>query len=211
MKKIQSTKDIPSDSVIRVYKKGFGYSRFRVIDNHEFFLSGFSVDGLYENINELDILDAYLWVENSAAFEFQLTLTGRLVKDPFLLFFEHTDSITFSEERKCLKAKVNIPLKYFIFDPKNKDSGVSTENVVYHNSAVVELSDREAVIITENPLEDNAYIFGHLALNDDTIEVIGRKAADSDPENNRTLIEFKGMHDKKREKILDYVFSVYRE
>ena len=37
--KIRSTKDLRVNSVLRVYKKGFGYSKIHIIDNSDYYLA----------------------------------------------------------------------------------------------------------------------------------------------------------------------------
>lgn len=211
MKKIKTTRDIPEGSIIRIYKKGYGYGRIRIIENHQYYIAALSDSDLYDNLTELDSADAYYWVHNKGAYEFRTILCGRTVTDPRILFFAHSDEISYNAERKCIKARVNLPFKFFTFDPKNNQKSFSTEEIIYHNGAVIELSDREAVIISDEPFNDAIYIFGHIAIGGNTIEMIGRKEPIPGGEPNRFLITFNGMLEKERERILDYVYTVYRE
>jgi hypothetical protein len=211
MKKIESTRDLNPGALIRIYKKGFGYGRVVLNTNTPDYMAVLADKDVTDVMRDFDQLDAYLWVHNDSSYEFQTSVIGRIVKEPLMLFLEHSDKISFSSERKCIKAAVNIPVKFFIFDPKSPKKSVTTEDIHYLNGTVTELSDREALILSNELLPDNVYIFGHIIINGAPIELIGRKQPAVSGDAHLFSIEFKGVLEKERHRILDYVYTVYRE
>ena len=211
MKKFNSTKDIQSNDILRVYKKGYGYVILTVIEVNEYYIS-VSVDNeeFFNYIAVNDTLEIYYWIENIAFFEFILQVSGKLVSEKHVFFLNHTKKIEKSEARKCLSARVNIPIKYFIFDPRRIDKKFTANEVYYHFGSVIELSDREAKIETKDILPDNIYIYGHIMIEKSDFELIGH----IEPITTKKKlyhVSFRGMEDKERNRLRDYVFNIYRE
>jgi len=210
MKKLESTRRIISGSVIRIYKKGFGYSKITVIDNTDYYLAAMAEDDLFNAIHEGDQSEAYLWVEDVASYEFTLQLIGRIVSGPRILFFGQTEAISRSTERKCLTATVNIPIKFFMFDPGDPEKGITSEEIVFHEGSVILLSDREATIQTRNAIGASRFLKGHVMISGQIVELVGMV----DPINESKGIYnvlFAGMYEKDRKLILDFIYNTYRE
>jgi len=210
MKKLKSTKNIPLKSIIRLYKKGYGYAKLSVIENNNYFIAAFTDPEFFPSVNDEDILEAYFWVENVASYEFFLKVIGRINVGPEILFFRHTDEIKRYEERKCLGVEINTPMKFFIFNPADMDKGVSSEKVVFHKGKVIWLEDREAVLKSRVKLNDGDYIKGNLRILNDDFEIIGNVKLIDSKKKIYNLI-YKGMKEKERNRLLDYIFTLYRE
>ncbi|HOT46755.1 MAG TPA: hypothetical protein PLM53_00045 [Spirochaetota bacterium] len=210
MKKLESTRKIISGSVIRIYKKGFGYSKITVIDNTDYYLAAMADDDLFNAFHEGDLAEAYIWVEDVASYEFRLQLIGRIVSGPRVLFFSHTDEIARSTERKCLTATVRMPIKFFMFDPGDTEKGITSEEIVYHEGAVILLSDREATIQTKDDIRKARFLKGHIVINGQIIELVGMVDSLNEPKGIYNVL-FASMHEKDRKLLLDFIFSTYRE
>ncbi len=210
MKKLETTRSIIPRSVIRLYRKGFGYARLTVLDNNEYYLSAISDEEFFDYCRENDTVEAYLWVEDVASYQFALTVTGKIAPGPRVLFFGHTDKITRSPVRKCITAAVTIPIQFFAFDPSDNGASISTEKIVCHSGSVVLLSDREAAIRSDADLRAARFIKGTIRIKDEDLELVGKIELINDEKKIYTVL-FTGMHDKERNRILDYVFSIYRE
>jgi len=210
MKKLENTKNIHIGSLIRAYKKGFGYGRLTVIDNGDRYLGALCEGDFFKAVSEGDKIEMYLWVEEVASYEFTMDLIGRIITDPKVLFFSHTDRIERSEERRCLSATVDIPLKFFIFNPVEKEKGVHSEEVVFHNGKLVLLEDRAAALKCVTALKEGSYMKGHVTLGETGIEFVG-KIISLNPDRQIYMVEFTGMHEKDRNTILEFIFSTYRE
>lgn len=210
MKKLETTRKIIPGSVIRVYRKGFGYTTLVIVDNNEYYLSALSDEEFFNFCRENDTVEAYLWVEAVASYRFTLTVTGKIAPGNRFIFFNHTDKIIRSTERKCLTASVNIPIQFFTFDPAENGRGITSTAIVPHAGSVIRLSDREATIRTDADLSGSKFLKGSIRIRDEMIEVVGR-ITDTGDEKNTHVILFTGMHDKVRNHILKYVFSIYRE
>jgi len=210
VKKLESTKKILIGTGIRVYRKGFGYSKLTVIESNEHYFAATSEESFYHSIQEGDIVEAYLWVHDVASYEFYLQLVGKIVIGPRILFFGHTEKISRSVERKCLTANVDLPIKFFTFDPGDSTKGISSEKIISHTGSVILLSDREATVRSDDNICCDRFLKGQISVHDETIELIGMV----EPVNEAKkiyIILFAGMHDKDRNKLLEYVFSTYRE
>jgi hypothetical protein len=210
MKKLETTKKIVVDTIFRVYRKGFGYSKLTVIENNDYYIAMMAEESFFHSIQEDDIVEAYLWVHEVASYEFYLQVIGKIVFGPRILFFGHTEKISRSVERKCLTAKVDLPIKFFTFDPGDDNKGISSEKIVSHTGTVILLSDREATIRCDENINGDRFLKGHIKIHNETIELVGMV----DPVNDTKKIYnvlFAGMHDKERNKLLEYVFSMYRE
>ncbi|MFC1670381.1 hypothetical protein ACFL20_08300 [Spirochaetota bacterium] len=217
MKKLESTKAIPINSILRVYKESYGYSKVKIIDINEYFFGAYCDKDFSLSVNDGDIIEAYLWVENIASYEFSLEVIGRLKLSensndvPQVLFFRHTDNISWSKDRKCLKAKVNMPIKFFTFNTGEESKSISTEEVSYQYGNIIELSDREALIRESSKPPGNKFLKAHLIIDGKDIELVGRvKPVEKDGETLYDVSFFR-MSEEDRGRLLDYVFSVYRE
>jgi hypothetical protein len=210
MKKLDSTRKIIAGSILRLYKKGFGYSKLAIIENNDVYLAGVVDDDFFHAIREGDIVESYLWVENVAAHEFNLELIGRIVSGPRILFFGHTDRITSSRERQCLTAQVDIPIKFFYFDAGDMQKGISSKAITPHTGTIILLTDREATIKSDSDIYENKFLKGHITIRDEEIELLGKVDVINDSKKIINVL-FTGMRDKDRMRILDYVFSHYRE
>ncbi len=210
MKKLETTKRIPAESILRVYKKGYGYSKIRVIEEIDTFLATYCDSGFYEKVHDVDTIEAYLWVENVASYEFKLTVIGKTCREPHIILFEHTEDIYRSEERKCLGAETSIPVDFFVFSPSDFDKGVSSEEVVMEKGTIVWLEDREAVIKSKTSIQNEFFLRSHLIFNGEDIEIMGKVSSINEDKNFYNIV-YTGMSDRDRNRILDYIFSIYRE
>jgi len=208
MKRISSTLNIPPGSVLRIYKKGFGYARVEINESNDRWFGVSAKDDFFSLVKDGDLVDAYYWLEDVASYEFSLTVIGRITVGEKILFFGHTDKISASRERKCLSTGVEIPIRFFIFDPKRLEKRFTSEKVYYHNGTVIELSDRDSVIRTPDPLPDNIFIYGHIVLDGRDIELIGKVEPVAERQYH---VAMTGITEKDRHKILEYVYRVYRE
>jgi hypothetical protein len=210
MKKLDTTKRIIVNCVIRVYRKGFGYSKVTIVDNNEYFITALADEEFFDYCRENDIVEAYLWVEDIASYEFTLTVIGKMAPGLRFLFFAHTDMITRNEQRKCLTATVDIPMQFFTFDPGDREKGITTEEIVYHTGSVILLSDREATVRSNVDLREAKFLKGHISIKNELIELVGM----IDPINVSKKVYnviFAGMNERVRNHILEYIFSIYRE
>lgn len=210
MKKLETTKKIAVKSLIRVYKKGFGYSSLTVIENNDYYLAALTGRDMAGAARDGDTVEAYLWVEGVASYEFTLTVIGRIVSGEPILFFDHTDSLARSNDRKCLTAQVDIPIKFFTFDPADANKGVSSEEIFFRAGRVILLTDREATIKSDADLSGSKFLKGSIMIGKDTVEIIGKIETINTSKMIYNIL-FSGMHDRARTLILDYIFSTYRE
>ena len=210
MKKLETTRRIISGTVIRVYKKGFGYSTFEVIENNDYYIAALAQEDFFRFVKEGDLLEAYLWVEDVASYEFTLDIIGKIVSGPPIMFVGQTDNISRSPQRKCLTAQVDVPIKFFTFNPGDTSKGITTEQIVPHTGRVVLLADREATIRSDIDLKGSKFLKGTVTLDGETIELVGMIDCINEAKNVYNLL-FTGMHDRVRNHILDYIFRIYRE
>jgi hypothetical protein len=208
MKNIDSTKKIHVDTLLRVYRKGYGYAHMTVVDNTERYFSARTDRDFMDWVEDGDSVECYLWLDNTDSYEFTLEIIGKIDRYS-ILFFDHTDSISHTKERKCIQAEVEIPVSFFIFTVSDDDPGISTNEIVFHNGTIVELSDREALLKTDVDLPLDGFVKGHSQLAGQETEVVARVDSKSEPGLYRIL--FEGMSDQERMMILDYVYSIYRE
>ncbi|TAL36569.1 MAG: hypothetical protein EPN93_07005 [Spirochaetes bacterium] len=213
MKTITSTRNLKIESALRVYKRGFGYAKVTVIDVNEYFLAMQVPEDLYEHAADGDTLDGYLWREDIASYEFKLQVKGKiLVKAPILLC-AHADTVSATKERKCLTAKVSLPVKYYPISVNHAEKSFYTEEIVMHDGTITEISDRDAVLSCSGELPVGHLLNAHLPIGtpsglEITARVISRNGEGREAE---CRIEYMGIHEKVRGAILDYVFTVYRE
>ncbi len=210
MKKLEDTKKIVAGSVIRIYCKGFGYSILKVHENSESYLAMTVNEELFNFIREGNTVEAYLWVENVASYEFTLRLIGRIVYGPHILFFEHTEDIVRSEERKCLTAEVDIPIRFFAFDPGKGEKGITTEKIVVNNGRVILLTDREATIRSEVDISESRFLKGTIEIDGEALELIGIVEAINEQKKIFNIF-FSGISEKARNRLQDFIFTIYRE
>jgi hypothetical protein len=210
MKKLETTRKIIIGTVIRAYRKGFGYSTFEVIENNEYYIAVLAQEDFFGSVREGDQLEAYLWVEDVASYEFNVSIIGKIVSGPPILFLGHTEDISRSPQRKCLTAQVDVPIKFFTFNPGDQSKGITTEEIVLHTGRIVLLADREATIRSDSDIRGNKFLKGTIVIDGETIELVGMLDCINEEKNVYNLL-FTGMHDKVRNHILDYIFSIYRE
>ncbi len=211
MKRLKSTRDLRVNDVLRVYKKGFGYAKLTVIDVHPEFISARAERVFIENVRQGDILEAYFWSHRMSSYDFQLQVLGLFSIDLQIVFFKHTGKISWSRERKCLEAKVNIPFPFFIFNVDDIDGVFSSINVRMKNGKIIRLGDRESLLQYRGSLKTGAFVKGHLNMDDEKVDIIGKIEPAGGSDKSTYLLNYTGMADREREKILDYVFTIYRE
>ena len=210
MKKLEDTRKIINGSVVRVYYRGFGYSMLTVYDSSDAYLAVTAEDDLFNAIREGDYVEAYLWVEDVASYEFTLRCIGRIAHGPRILFFEHTRQITRSEERKCLAAEVDLPIRFFGVEPSRGDRGITTEEIVMHNGTIRLITDREATMTTAADIGESRFLKGTVDIGGEPLELLGIIEA-VDGRENTYMITFSGISDRTRNRIQDYIFMNYRE
>ncbi|OHD63910.1 MAG: hypothetical protein A2176_09085 [Spirochaetes bacterium RBG_13_51_14] len=59
-------------------------------------------------------------------------------------------------------------------------------------------------------ISDSKFLRGHITINNETIEFVGLVEPVDSSKMIYTVL-FGGMHDKERNRILEYIFSIYRE
>lgn len=210
MKKLESTRKIAGGSVIRIYKKGFGYSKITVIDATDYYLAVLADDDLFLTLREGELVEGYLWVEDVASYEFELQLIGKISSGPKILFFSHTDAIIRSSDRKCLTATVNIPMKFFMFDPGVSEKGITSEEIIFHDGTIILLSDREATVQTQDDISGSRFMKGHIKINGQIVELVGMVDQINDKKGIYNLL-FAGLNDRDRKQLLEFIFNIYRE
>ena len=212
MKKLESTRKIMPGSVLRVYKKGFGYARLVLRDSDDHFFSAESDPVFIEHINDGDEVEAYLWIENDTSYDFILTVIGRITIGHPVLIFNHTGDIIHNTGNKCLTARVSIPVRFFILDIGNENKGISTEKIVHHTGIITALSDREADISSMDDIHTETLIKLHAFIGTQDLEIIAKidKASVINSQWNYHVL-FTNLHAHERNEILDHVFTMYRE
>jgi hypothetical protein len=211
MKRYSSTRELKENEVLRVYKKGYGYAVLRIIDITDDFFSARGDQGFISSLNKGDRLEAYVWSERLSAYEFELGVLGIIDDELYIVFFKHAEKMRFSRERKCLTAEVEIPFSFFMFDVSNAGKAFSTSEVQRQNGMIIRISDREALVRYNGVLLDERFIKGRLNISGEDIDLVAKVAPTSGGEPNVHLLKFIGMPEREREKILQYVFEVYRE
>jgi len=205
MKKITKTNDIKTNTPIRVYKKGYGYSLLTLIENNDLFLICKSPDDFFNHIQENETVECYIWPYPDGSYDFTTTVLGK-ISSPFpILLLQHTDSIIYNPSRQCLKAKVTIPFTFFTFSI-NTNKSFSSEDIQWHKGTILELTDREAVLHTATKLEH--FVKGHLHLDTKDVDITAKVTGINSTHYD---ISFVGLDDTDRIAILDYIFTVYRE
>lgn len=212
MKTFTSTRNLKENAVLRVYRKGYGYAKLTVIDCNNHFFAAISPEDFFRRMENHATIDAYLWREYIASYEFRLNIVGSFITDAPILCFAHTDTISCSLERKCLMASVSIPFRFYTFAIHGKHKSFYTEEIVFLNGTIVGISDREAVFISPANLPLTCLIKGHAIIDGRDTEITGKISSyASESERRMYTIEYAGMSEKERNRILDYVFTIYRE
>lgn len=210
MKKLEDTKKIIPGSVIRIYRHGFGYSMLTVHENNEAYLALAGRDDIFRAIGDGNDVEAYLWVEDIASYEFTLRCIGRISIGPCILFFEHTDKIVRSEERKCLAVEVEIPIRFFATDPGKGEGGITTEEIVQHDGTIILLTDREATIRIGADIRGSRLLKGTAEIGGESLEILGIVEVVNEPKGIYSVI-FSGISERTRNSIQDFIFMNYRE
>ena len=208
MKRLSTTERIPEGSALRVYLPGYGYSKLRVLDLTTHYFAAAAEEEFHSHVRDGDTLECYLWIENVASYEFKVVVKGRISQGEKILFLSHSEDIVRSESRKCLTAKVAIPLKFFTFSSKDSEKRFKSEEIVYHHGTITELSDRELLLESSEVLPEASFLCGHIPLKEESLEIVGRIES---AENGNRKVVFTGMNDRDRTALLDYIFSIYRE
>ena len=208
MKRLATTERIPEGSVLRVYLPGYGYSKLQVFDITTHYLATSADKEFHHHVKDGETLECYLWIENVASYEFKVVVRGRISQGEPIIFLSHSEDIVRSEKRKCLTAKVSIPLKFFIFSSRETEKRFKSEEIVYHHGTITELSDREFLLENSEVLSQGSFLCGHIPLNEESLEIVGKIES---IEDGKGAIIFTGMNDRDRTLLLDYIFSIYRE
>ncbi len=209
MKRLESTRKIDENALLRVYKKGFGYSRLSVIEVNEYYIAAFAHAEFMEFINPGDEIDVYLWVEDVASYDFRSKVLGKIEIENRIVFLGHTEEIEWQRERRCIAAEVDLPIKFFLFDTGDRGKTFSTEKVKFHKGRIIELGDRSARLKCSDSLREEAFYKGHIDINGFDLELIGKCSLTGSEDVYE--VTFTGIHDRERNRILDYIFSIYRE
>ena len=212
MKKIDSTRKIAPGSVLRLYKKGFGYAQATVIDLSGAYFAAAADRVFIDRVSDGERLAAYLWVENVASYEFSLTIAGRITVGEPAFIFNHTDAITRNRERRCLRVNVSMPVRFFVLDTGNEEKSVSTENIVHHAGVITELSDREAIVSSNDVMPLGTLVKLHIFIGARDLEIIARiEDVRSGNQLHHYFFSFMGLHVHDRKDLLDFIFGVYHE
>jgi hypothetical protein len=212
MKKINSTREVKENTLIRVYKKGFGYSLLTTVENTEYILICRCDRKFLDVIHKGDTLECYLWLHQVSSFEFTTNVVGTMINDIPLVMLAHTDNVIRNTERRCLKAEVEIPFTFFTFSVEDSEKNFYTEETTLVNGTIIELSDREAIIKCNFDPEQDYMLKGHMTLEETRIDIIGKiQSVNKNNNENRLSVSFAGLNDEERNLILNYVFSTYRE
>ena len=212
MKELGTTRNLKEGCVLRAYRRGFGYARLTVVAVNDHFLAALSPEDLFLRVAEKDTLEAYFWQEGAFSFEFTLAVAGKAETSGFILIFSHTGDIRKREGRRCLRARIGIPIKYYPLSVNRQERRFYREDITFRRGTVVELTDREAVFTTPEELVPATLVRGHMPVGKSDLEFTGRITGCGALEGlNTYTIEYLGMHESERNRILDYVFTVYRE
>lgn len=210
MKKLESTRHIAEGSLVRIYKKGFGYATVSVVVAHDLFIALQASDEFLGAVNVGDTIECYLWVEDVASFDFTLKVIGTVPVKPWIFFCENTTDIVKSKQRHCLGARTDLPIKFFFFKPAEIPRGVHSEKVVSHEGRVIWLEDREAIIKTNCAIPEDYYLKGHVVIVGKDTEIMGKVNSLNEAKHIYNIV-FSGELPEDRNRILEYIFTTYRE
>ena len=209
MKKLKDTRHIPEGTILRVYRPGFGYALLQLIDSSAQYLGALSPGEFFHAVSDGDTIECYYWVEHDAAYECSLKVIGRISKGRHILFLEHSKNIRRRKDRHCLSAQVSLPFRYFFFSSARGEKNFSAEEPVFRDGTITSLSDREIIFMGEEKAARGTVLFGHLELPGSRIDLVGKVS--STDEDGTVTIALTGLPEKDRSKLLDYVFTIYRE
>lgn len=212
MKSISSTKNLKENCLLRVYKKGFGYAILTIVDINDYFLAAIAPDDLYSITRDGDTLDTYFWKEDIASYNFILTVIGRAKGEIPILIFSHTGEIKAVRERKCLSAAVHVPIKFYPLDRSKNNKRFYTEDIVFGEGTILEMSDREAVVECAGEIKSEYLIRFHIPTGKADVEITAKIISHTTVNNvHHYSVEYAGLGDKERNRLLDYIFTIYRE
>ncbi len=226
MKQLATTLDLKEDLVLRAYLKGYGYARLVIAGVTRYFYLTDAPADFHGMVQEGAVLLGYLWTQNSISFEFTMEVAGKITvphgrlsagnpdtgdaPEHFIAFI-HTADISSTAERKCLHADVALPFRFFTIAVPRSDRSFYTEEIQYLDGIITMLGDREAVLETAEEIPLTGLVRGHLTFDGDDIDITARITSVESGAVNRYDIEYTGMSDRERNRILEYVFSIYRE
>ena len=215
MKQLATTAELREGLVLRAYRQGFGYAGCggwvtRILPYHPEDSTCASKRGGSSAI-----------CGPEPALRIEMKVAGKFVIPPDddggsgdvrrFLAIAHTGDISSSSERKCLKAAVSLPFRFFTIRVARSDRSFYTEEIHYLDGTITMMSDREAVLETDHDLPLTALLRGRLGFDENDIDVTARIVNAESGSPNRYDIEYTGMSDRERNRILEYVFSIYRE
>lgn len=211
MKRIQDTRQIKPGTLLRVYRKGFGYAKLQVIDSTDWYLAAHAPKDLVSVIKAGDRLKAYLWVDESVSHEFTTIVNGTMTREHPIVFCSHTRTIKTGTIRKCLTARLHAPFQFFILESHMPHKGFATEKITRLRGIVTELSDWSALFRYDGQLPEDVFIKGRIAAAASPVEIVGKITRAGSARKNVYHIDCSSMGERERAAVLDYVFSVYRE
>ncbi|HNU90960.1 MAG TPA: hypothetical protein PKO25_03725 [Spirochaetota bacterium] len=221
MKHLATTAELKEGLVLRAYRSGFGYARLVVAGVTPYFYVTEAPDDFYRCVEAGETLSGYLWTQNSVSFEFGMSVAGKISVPPGgsdssagdrrFLAIAHTVDITSSPERRCLKASVSLPFRFFKISLAKSERSFYTEEIDHLDGVITMLSDREAVLETDHDLAPEALIRGRLSFDENHVDITARVLSAERGRIMRYDIEYTGLGERERNRILEYVFSIYRE
>ena len=210
LKKVETTENLKKDMMLRVYKKGYGYAKMQVYTIDSLFLATQVQADFFDDIFIGDKLNCYVWVDNVASYKFDLVVSAKMESEKHLLFFRHCHRLDETKGKECLVADVSIPISFYFLNRGNLQQRVSSEVVIEHNAKIIKLSDREAILMTDEDVVENELVKGHFEYKGERMELTGRINS-TGVKNDEYRVEFVGMSDKDRCTLLDYVFGEFKE
>ena len=139
MKHLATTAELKEGLVLRAYRSGFGYARLVVAGVTPYFYVTEAPDDFYRCVEAGETLSGYLWTQNSVSFEFGMSVAGKISVPPGgsdssagdrrFLAIAHTVDITSSPERRCLKASVSLPFRFFKISLAKSERSFYTEEI----------------------------------------------------------------------------------
>ena len=201
------TEDLKTGTILRFYKPSFGYGIFTIAENLQRFMIVRSGIDEAPFLTHGDILDIYLWLEKSGAWEWESRVLGKISDDEHFIVLSHPKTAEWRNERKCIAAKVDLPFRFFAFHQTDEKRIFESASLRPSYAKIKELTDRFAVIESPEAVH-GPVIKGHITLNGRDIEITGIVTNEG---NGRTTVAFSGMSDKTRMEILDYIYRSYRE
>ncbi len=203
MKKTNDTFNLKAGTILRFYKKNFGYGILNIIHNNEHFITTLTQKDIFKYLSINDILKIYLWTENKGAHEWECKIIGK-IEDGGFIILNHSKKIDWHNNRKCLILNSNLTIKFFIYNIHQKDAKhfFSTETEMKEGK-IIKISDSEAVLKYEYKLEQNSILKGHLKIKGQDTDLIG-SVSDYNPTKNTYKISLLGTKEKERKKERKY-------